>query len=144
MGADVMGRVVVEATVENIDDLVLARNGHIAETEVRSINVSNALVDTGATMLALPKRLIDELGLYSFYEKEAMSSRGLGKVNVFGPVRLTIQDRTCNVDVVQLPDEVPALIGQVPLELMDWVVDPKNQRLIGNPAHGGEQIIELY
>ena len=31
------------------------------------------------------------------------------------------------------------VIGQVPLELMDWVVDSKGQRLIGNPEHGGEQ-----
>lgn len=55
-----------------------------------------------------------------------------------------MQGRFCVVDVVELPDDVPVLIGQVPLELMDWVVDPKAQRLIGNPAHGGEQTIELY
>jgi hypothetical protein len=36
------------------------------------------------------------------------------------------------------------LIGQVPLELLDFVVDPRGQRLIGNPEHGGEHIIELY
>jgi hypothetical protein len=30
------------------------------------------------------------------------------------------------------------------LELLDFVVDPVHQRLIGNPAHGGEQMIELY
>jgi hypothetical protein len=34
------------------------------------------------------------------------------------------------------------VIGQVPLELMDWVVDPKRQRLIGNPEHGGEYMVE--
>jgi len=26
----------------------------------------------------------------------------------------------------------------------DFVVDPGPQRLIGNPAHGGEQVLELY
>jgi ABC-type tungstate transport system permease subunit len=35
------------------------------------------------------------------------------------------------------------VIGQVALELMDWVVDPKGQRLIGNPEHGGEQMIDI-
>jgi hypothetical protein len=35
-----------------------------------------------------------------------------------------------------------ATMGQVPLELMDWVVDPGRQRLIGNPEHGGEEMIE--
>ncbi len=34
------------------------------------------------------------------------------------------------------------MIGQVPLELMDWVVDLQGQRLIGNPEHGGQHMIE--
>jgi hypothetical protein len=57
---------------------------------------------------------------------------------------LTIQGRECPVEVAEVPDEVPVLIGQIPLEYLDFVVDPKNQRLIGNPAHGGEQMLELY
>jgi len=35
------------------------------------------------------------------------------------------------------------LIGYIPLELFDFVVDPGNQRLIGNPLHHGEHIIDL-
>jgi hypothetical protein len=46
-------------------------------------------------------------------------------------------------DVDEIGDEFPVVIGQVPLELMDWVVDPKRQRLIGNPEHGGEQMIDI-
>jgi hypothetical protein len=30
------------------------------------------------------------------------------------------------------------------LEGLDLVVDTVGQRLIGNPAHGGEHVIELY
>ena len=48
------------------------------------------------------------------------------------------------MDVAELPDDCPALIGQVPLELLDFVVDAAGQKLIGNPAHGGEQMIELF
>jgi hypothetical protein len=36
------------------------------------------------------------------------------------------------------------LIGQTPLELLDFVVDPIGQRLIGNPDHGGEQMIDVF
>ena len=43
-----------------------------------------------------------------------------------------------------LGGDCPVLIGQVPLELLDFVVDPKGRRLIGNPEHGGEQMIEMY
>ena len=60
-------------------------------------------------------------------------------VQIFGTVRLTIQD----VDVTELPEDCPVLIGQIPLKLLDFVVDPTSRRLIGNPDHGGEHIIEL-
>ena len=63
---------------------------------------------------------------------------------MFGTVRLSVQGRECNCDVLEVADDCPVLIGQVPLELLDWVVDPAGQRLIGNPAHGGEQMVELY
>jgi len=59
-------------------------------------------------------------------------------------VRLTIQGRSCNVDVLEVPDGVPALVGQIPLEFLDFVVDPKNRRLIGNPEHGGEQMFDMF
>jgi hypothetical protein len=48
------------------------------------------------------------------------------------------------VDVLEAHDECPVLIGQVPLELLDFVVDPKMQRLVGNPTHGGEHMYEMY
>lgn len=48
------------------------------------------------------------------------------------------------MDVMEVPDDVAVLIGQIPLEMLDFVVDPQCRRLIGNPAHGGEQILELY
>ena len=47
------------------------------------------------------------------------------------------------VRVVEADDRCPVLIGQVPLELLDFLVDPVGQRLIGNPAHGGEHMIEV-
>ncbi len=43
-----------------------------------------------------------------------------------------------------MPDECPVLIGQIPLEALDFLVDPIGQRLIGNPEHGGEQMIEMF
>ena len=42
------------------------------------------------------------------------------------------------------PDYSPVLIGPIPLESMDWVVDMKNQKVIGNPEHGGEEMVEAY
>ena len=72
------------------------------------------------------------------------SAKGTGMVAMYQAVRLTIEGRSCTVDVMEVPDDVPALIGQVPLEMLDFVVDPQARRLIGNPAHNGEHILEMY
>ena len=45
---------------------------------------------------------------------------------------------------MEVPNEVPVLIGQIPLEMLDLVVDPQGRRLIGNPEHNGEHILELF
>ena len=54
------------------------------------------------------------------------------------------QGRDCTTDVIGLPDDQPTRIGLTSLGLLDFVVDPIGQRLIGNPAHGGEHILEMY
>ena len=45
---------------------------------------------------------------------------------------------------MEVPDDVPVLIGQLPLEHLDFVVDMMSRTLIGNPRRGGEHIYELY
>lgn len=139
-----MGKVLVAAKIENLSDLFHMESGTIRAEQVRHLEVANALVDTGATMLSMPKRLIEQLGLRQFRTRKTLTSAGPGEARVYGAVRLTVQGRDCNVDVSEVPDECPVLIGQVPLELLDFVVDPAGQRLIGNPAHGGEHMIEMY
>jgi len=69
---------------------------------------------------------------------------GRGEADIYSAVRLTIMGRDCAIDVMELPDRLPVLIGQLPLHALDFVVDPKEQKLIGNPAHGGEFIIVMY
>jgi clan AA aspartic protease len=139
-----MGEVQVTARIENLGDLHLADQGTMAESDVRVVEVEDALVDTGATGLSMPKRLIAELGLKPLRKRQARTSEGIVTVQMYGTARLTIQGRECPTDVTELPDECPVLIGQVPLEVLDFVVDTPNHRLIGNPAHGGEHIIDLY
>ncbi len=58
MRTKTMGRVVVKARVENLGDLLKVRDGTVKPEEVRTIEIDEALVDTGATMLSLPKSLI--------------------------------------------------------------------------------------
>jgi clan AA aspartic protease len=144
METTAMGKVMVTARIENLGDLYRAKEGDIAAEQVRSVEVSDALVDTGATQLSMPKRLILQLGLDPVRKRRARTSAGTVDLQVYSTVRITVQGRECVSDVSELPDDCPVLIGQVPLELLDFVVDPFGQQLIGNPAHGGEQMIELY
>ena len=144
METTLMGKVVVSAKIENLEDLFDAEKGLITPDTVRSVEVHDALVDTGATGLLLPRSMVASLGLRPLRVRQA---RGLGEtlpMPMFRAVRLTIQGRDCAIDVGEIGDEFPVLIGQAPLELLDWVVDLRGQRLIGNPEHGGEHVMEVF
>ena len=112
--------------------------------EARYVTVADALVDTGATLISLPSHLIRQLGLSKTSTKRVNSSVGPAEANVYEAVRLTIQGRSCTMDVLEVPDSVPVLIGQIPLEHLDLVIDMRSHALIGNPGHGGEHMYELY
>ena len=139
-----MGRVTTEAAIENLKDLWAVESGLLTSDLARRVTIPDALVDTGATLLSLPTRVIQQLGLNRTASKRVTSSIGLGEAYLYEAVRLTIQGRSCTMDVMEVPDTVPALIGQLPLEHLDLVVDLRSRTLIGNPAHGGEHVYELY
>ncbi len=95
-----MGRVTTEALIENAGDLWDAQKGTLAPELVRRVEVPDALVDTGATLLSLPTRLIQQLGLMRVGTRRVTSSVGLAEAGMYSAVRLTIQGRTCTMDVM--------------------------------------------
>jgi predicted aspartyl protease len=139
-----MGRIAVEAIIENLEDLWAVRRGTLPANQARRTVVANALVDTGATLLSLPTRVIRELGLQPVATKRVTSSAGIGEATLYDTVRLTVQGRSCGMDVIEVPDTVPVLIGQLPLEHLDFTIDRRSRTLVGNPAHGGEHMYELF
>ncbi len=144
MESSTLGKVLVTATIENLQDAFDAKRGLLPADQVRRIEVTDAIIDTGATTLLLPKRMIAALGLEPLRTRH---SRGLGGdfiLPVYGTVRLTIQGRDCVLDVGEIGDEYPVLVGQIPLEALDWVIDTKGQRLVGNPDHGGEWGMDAF
>jgi predicted aspartyl protease len=139
-----MGKVVVTARIDNLADLFDAEKGIISADKVRSIETHDALVDTGATGLLVPKSMIASLGLLPLRIRQARGLGGSVSMPMYRAVRLTVQGRDCAIDVGEIGDEFPVLIGQIPLELLDWVVDLRGQRLIGNPEHGGQHVMEVF
>jgi predicted aspartyl protease len=137
-----MGKVIVKIKLTNLKDAFLktagARKGKAREVEVE------ALVDTGATRLYLKPTVIKKLGLERTDMARSRTTNGDVIRYKYEPVRLELMGRHENFDVVELPEGVPNRIGQVPLEVLDFVVDSRGQNLILNPAHGGEQMTEEY
>jgi predicted aspartyl protease len=112
--------------------------------KVRRIVVPDALVDSGARLLSLPTKLISQLALSKVGTRQVTTSKGPAVADLYDAVKLTIQDRSCTTDVLEVPDSVPVLVGQLPLEHLDFVIDMTAHALIGNPAHGGELVYEMY
>ena len=139
-----MGKVVVPARIENLQDAYDVEKGVLPAEDIRTVEVSDALVDTGATLLSIPRRLIVQLGLKRRRTRTARTPAGIVSFGIYEAVRLTVMGRDCIVETAEIPDECPVFIGQMPLEGLDFVVDPVGQRLIGNPDHGGEQMIDMF
>ena len=139
-----MGRTLIEIIVANVFDQEIARRDLMKEEEVRSIQVPDALVDTGATHLCLPVDAVAALGLRFHEEKNFRTASGESLLRLFIGAFLTIMGRSIETMVVELPHGSPALIGYVPLEQLDLVVDSQAQQLIPNPAHDGKWMLDLF
>ena len=77
-------------------------------------------------------------------QKRVRTLGGTITVSVYDPVRMVINDRHCIIDPFEAAEGTPVLVGQIPLEIMDYIVDPKRQRLVGNPEHGGEWMWDAF
>jgi predicted aspartyl protease len=94
-----MSRFYVTFEVANNDDLAAARLGHLAPEKVRRVTIQG-LVDSGASRLVLPKKVVDQLGLpVTEYLKVKYANRRRAKrpvvqgVHVAGP-RQHLQGRS--------------------------------------------------
>lgn len=141
-GSDV-GRVVVTVAIENIEDGDRADRGEISKDQIRRLSVE-ALVDSGATFFCLPKPLVEQLGLKFHRMRETRTIAGPMTLGIFRGASIDVQGRGCTVEVMALPEGRQPLLGQIPLETLDWWVDTANRRLVGNPEHGGQWMAEVF
>lgn len=128
--------------LENQYDLVAVKLGVMSPEDVRRLTVTDALVDTGATGLCLPIPLIEQLGLTPIEMRRARAATGIVDRMLYSEVQFTILERTSTIQVTDLPEGSPVLIGHMVLEHLDLCLDIK-KGLIYNPAHDGEWIIEI-
>ncbi|MEG4291963.1 aspartyl protease [Microcoleus sp. C2C3] len=125
-----IGQVLTTITVTNRIDRVIAERGFISAEEVRSVILDNVVVDTGATLLSLPARIISQLGLIQVGERDVETSAGIKKGRIFADAQIIVEGREGRFDCLELPEGVSAvLLGVIPMEELGLEPDLKNRRL---------------
>jgi clan AA aspartic protease len=130
-----MGLVYADIELINVYDMALAHKGYIQNHEIKKTKVK-ALVDSGAYMLSINEEIKLQLDLRVLDKIEAELADGsLRKVEIVGPVEIRFENRRTTIDAAVLPGDTEVLLGAIPMEDMDVLIDPRQQRLIVNPAH---------
>jgi len=137
-----MGRTLVDVEIENYDDIVLRETGSDPGREVRKESVP-ALVDTGSALLCVHKSTIEKLGLHFARSAKVRTGDGMAERDIYRAAQITILGRQYLGEVMEIPDSIPALVGYIPLENLDLVVDPKSNQVIPNPESGGDYTLDL-
>lgn len=117
-----MGLIYSEITLSNV-----------RKPEIRPITV-RALVDTGALHLCIPEHLAFQLDLDTYEEREIeMADGSVRRRPYVGPILLTFDNRRCLTGAMVLGNEV--LLGAIPMEDLDLVINPARQTIMVNPAN---------
>lgn len=128
-----MGEIRVKVKLCNDVDLSLAAQGKLAPEKIRSAEI-DAVVDTGAVMTLLPRDVVEKLGL-----------RPLGTIPVrladestvslprAGSLSLMIGDRDMTTNCLVGPPGCEPLIGQIVMEELDLIPDPRRRTLGPRP-----------
>jgi len=133
-----MGNVYAEIIVKNSSDLTKVREGSISEKDVRTVTLT-ALVDTDARSLVIDENISQQLGL-AILEDSTINIAGgaTAECKVTEPVTIQWKDRQVAISAVVMKGG-RTLLGVVPLEFMDLIVDPVRRELTG--AHGDRAVL---
>jgi clan AA aspartic protease len=132
-----MGMVYAEIILKNSREKGKQVDGLLSEKDVHKVNVQ-AIVDTGAMSLVINEQICQSLGLKFEGEKTARVANGQ-RVNckVTEPVEVFWKNRQTVCNAVVMPGAEAVLLGAIPLEGMDLMVNPVSQELVG--VHGEKE-----
>jgi clan AA aspartic protease len=140
-GGIAMGFVYTEVTLKNTADVTIARHGIIKESEIRQMTVQ-AMVDTGCFTLVINEAMRQKLGLEVDGEDVATMANETREIcKVTEPVAIHWKDRHTALPALVLASAKEVLLGALPLEGMDLIVDPSRQEVTG--AHGDKAVFRI-
>ena len=130
-----MGLIRTEIELVSSEDMLAARRGRLPESEIKRAKVT-ALVDSGAYMLAINEQLKTQLDLAVLGNQVAELADGTRvSLEIVGPVEVLFENRSTSVRAMVLPGDAEVLLGSIPMEDLDVLIDPRQQKMIVNPAH---------
>jgi len=138
-----MGKVKVDVKLTNVFDDEKAREGLIPQTEVRSI-VKDALIDTGATVCAIPQDVAQLLGLREWKKVKVTYANGAIEEKPVVRVIVEILGRASTTSAIIEEKGKEILIGQIVIEELDLVVDPKKGIVGPRPESPDMPLTQLY
>ena len=128
-----MGHVYANVTLLNSVDAVLAKRGDFPKEDVRKMEV-RAMVDSGAMTLTISEEIAKQLGLEVREKIEVTLADGsFHKCDYAGPVDIHFENRFAGCHALVLPGLDEVLLGVIPLEEMDVIIDPTTQQLAVHP-----------
>ncbi|MCL4513089.1 MAG: aspartyl protease family protein [Candidatus Eremiobacteraeota bacterium] len=105
---------------------------------------TEGLVDTGATMLVLPQDMVDKLNLRTVRKTTVKYANNKTEPRtIYGVVTLEVKGRSANFDALAEAAGTQPLIGQIPLEALDLIVNPKSGELMPNPLSPDIPMMEI-
>ncbi len=138
-----MGEVKTKIRLINFGDIEKAKDFFIPKNAIRSVEI-DMVVDTGATMCVIGEDIAELLGIEKKKEITIELADGSLQKHYKGyGLLVEFGDRDCVTDCIILEKGIMPLLGQIPLEEMDLVVDCKRQKLIPNPeSYEGRVIVQ--
>ena len=128
-----MGLTYADIIILNSADEVAFKKGLVAAEDVKKINVK-ALVDSGAITLIINDTIAEQLDLEAYERVDVELADGThSKRELVGPVTVRFKNRVAHCSALVIPGTSEVLLGVIPLEAMDVVIDPLSQQLDVHP-----------
>jgi len=138
-----MGQVHAEIELISGEDMLHARRGNLDIDEIKKIRIT-ALVDTGSVLLAINENIQEYLQLPVVNRKPYQMANGEVIVcDIVGPLEIRFQNRDAECSAIVLPGDAEPLLGMIPMEAMDVLIDPLRQELVVNPKHPDYALLRL-
>jgi len=131
-----MGIVYAQIELANQEDLVRFKDKRIDKKDIRRVT-ARMLVDSGAYMMAINDEVRAQLGFEDTLDTTAaqFADGSVITIDIVGPIEGRFENRRCTVEAMVLPGNTECLLGAIPMEYMDVLINPRKNELIVNPAH---------